>query len=169
MNMKITTLLLASHGTVGAQAAEREALDLLAAQPGATALHHLVVVPDFWKGMMGDDWLNNAVTQIRFGRYVENQIAREMAEEVARVADAAQALGIDYSHELVLGKPAACLQHSARRGPSGEGAFDLVVIGSPRPKGVSGLRSRMVIEPLTRGLGVRLMIVPYPGDDLDAR
>jgi hypothetical protein len=25
------------------------------------------VVPDLWKGMLGDDWLNNAVTQARFG------------------------------------------------------------------------------------------------------
>jgi hypothetical protein len=50
-------ILLASHGTPGARAAEAAAFDLCA-QEGR--VHHLVVVPDFWKGMLGDDWLNNA-------------------------------------------------------------------------------------------------------------
>lgn len=50
-------ILLASHGTPGARAAERAAFDLCAADG---RLCHLVIVPDFWKGMLGDDWLNNA-------------------------------------------------------------------------------------------------------------
>jgi hypothetical protein len=57
-------ILLASHGTAGARAAEAAALDRCA---GGATLHQLVVVPDLWKGMLGDDWLNNAVTQARFG------------------------------------------------------------------------------------------------------
>ncbi len=158
-----SSVLLASHATPGARAAERAALELLAGQSGETALHHLVVVPDFWKGMMGDDWLNNAVTQIRFGQYVENQITREVAADIAPVADAAAALNIAYSHELVLGKPAACLRSCARRGLPGGGAFDLVVIGSPRPHGAPGLRSRMALDSLTQELDVTLMIVPHPG------
>jgi len=172
MTMKIKNLLLASHGTPGGRVAEQAALDLcsaqsqFAAQPAA--LHHLVVAPDFWKGMMGDDWLNNAVTQIRFGNYVENQIAKEVAVEVERVATAAEAAGIAYSTELVLGKPADCLVATAQRGPKGGGpegggVYDLVVIGSPRPRGVPGLRSRMALETLVRGLGAPLMIVPHPG------
>jgi nucleotide-binding universal stress UspA family protein len=40
---------------------------------------------------------------------------------------------------------------------------DLVVIGSPRPTGVRGLRSRMQLEALVRGLAVPLLIVPHPG------
>jgi len=163
MTLNIKTVLLASHGTPGARAAERAALDLCCAQAVPAALHHLVVVPDFWKGMMGDDWLNNAVTQIRFGKYVENQIARETAEEVDRVAKAAEASGLAYSSELALGKPADCLIASAERGPNGVGAFDIVVIGSPRPRGAPGLRSRMDLETLVRGLGVALMVVPHPG------
>ncbi|MBI3917985.1 MAG: hypothetical protein HY322_13365 [Betaproteobacteria bacterium] len=43
-------ILLASHGTPGARAAESIALAL--AMPGAT-LFHLTVVPDFWRGMPG--------------------------------------------------------------------------------------------------------------------
>ena len=39
---------------------------------------------------------------------------------------------------------------------------DLVVIGSPRPKGVSGLRSRMHPEQLAGALAMPLLVVPYP-------
>ena len=82
--MTYQKILLASHGTDGAKAAETQALDLCARQSPKPSIHHLLVVPDFWKGMMGDDWLNNAVTQIRFGKYVENQLANEAAD--ARLA-----------------------------------------------------------------------------------
>ena len=81
-------ILLASHGTPGARAAERVALDLCA--PGGR-LHHLVVVPDFWKGMLGDDWLNNAAVHVRFGRYVENQLEREIVEHAAGGGDGGEA------------------------------------------------------------------------------
>ena len=46
-------------------------------------LSQLVVVPDFWKGMMGDDWLNNATTRDTYGRHVERQLECEIEEEVA--------------------------------------------------------------------------------------
>jgi len=38
----------------------------------------------------------------------------------------------------------------------------LVVIGSPRPAGQRGLRSRMQLESLVRSLAVPLLIVPHP-------
>ncbi|HDZ79452.1 MAG TPA: universal stress protein, partial [Gammaproteobacteria bacterium] len=49
-------VLLASHGTVGAQAAEQMAIRMCSS---GAKLHHLIVVPSLWKGMTGDDWLNN--------------------------------------------------------------------------------------------------------------
>ncbi len=39
---------------------------------------------------------------------------------------------------------------------------DLVVIGSPRKKGEEGLRSRMELEKLVRGLKCPLLIAPHP-------
>lgn len=153
--MDIKKLILASHGTPGAKAAEDLAFELCA-QSGAP-LRHLLVVPDFWKGMMGDDWLNNAVTQARFGDYVESQLAKEAADEVQRLAARAKDLGIRYSDEVRLGKPAACLLAACQRG-----AYDLAVIGSPRPKRSPGLRSRMDLELLARSLPARLMTVPHP-------
>ena len=153
--MGIKKLILASHGTTGARAAEDVALELC--QENGASLHQLLVVPDFWKGMMGDDWLNNAVTRIRFGDYVENQLAGDAAGEIDRLAKAAALLGGTYSHDIRLGRPADCLAEACAAG-----AFDLAVIGSPRPKGSPGLRSRMDLERLARSLPTRLMTVPHP-------
>jgi nucleotide-binding universal stress UspA family protein len=147
-------ILLASHGTPGARAAEAAALDRCA---GRSGLHQLVVVPDLWKGMLGDDWLNNAVTQARFGRYVEAQLGREIVAEVARLQEAAAARGVSCSAEAMQGDPARCLVAASRKAD-----YRLVVIGSPRPKGLEGLRSRMSLETLVRGLRVPLLVIPYP-------
>jgi nucleotide-binding universal stress UspA family protein len=154
--MKIKSVLVASHGTAGAVAAEKVALDLCG-EKGAR-LHHFVVVPDFWKGMTGDDWLNNAASRIRYGRYVENELQREIAEHAAKLADAAEKLGIPFGHSFALGKPAECLIEAAKAGK-----YDLVVIGSPRPKGTPGFRSRMAVETLAKGLGLPFLVVPHPG------
>jgi nucleotide-binding universal stress UspA family protein len=128
----------------------------LAARGGR--LSQLVVVPDFWKGMMGDDWLNNASTRDAYGRHVEQQLEREIEVEVARVRARAAEIGLRYERRVVLGKPAECLIESAAMLKP-----DLVVIGFPRPAGVRGLRSRMQLETLVRGLAVPLLIVPHPG------
>ncbi len=146
--------LIASHGTPGARAAEEAAFDRCGK---GGVLHHLVVVPEFWKGMLGDDWLNNAVTRARFGRYVECQLEREIAEDSARLADEAARRGVAYSHEFRLGKPADCVLASARAAD-----FALVVIGSPRPPRAPGYRSRMDVAVLVRGLKAPLLIVPHP-------
>ena len=146
-------ILLASHGTPGARAAERAALEMAAAE-GAEVVH-LYVVPEFWRGMRGDDWLNNAATQETFGNYVEGELAREARDEVERLAADARAAGVTLSSRAMFGAPADCLLKAAREeGP------DLVIMGMPRPKGESGYSSRMKLDPLVRGLDVRLLIVP---------
>ncbi len=153
--MKISRLILASHGTPGARAAEEVAFELCVANKAA--LHHQLVVPDFWKWMMGDDWLNNAVTRERFGTYVESELAREADEVVARLAKRAEQSGIPYSNEFHIGKPALCLV-----GACENGMFDIAVIGAPRPRGAEGLRSRMDTGVLARSLKTCLLIVPHP-------
>jgi nucleotide-binding universal stress UspA family protein len=153
--MNARRILLASHGTPGAKAAEAAAFALCA--PGGH-IHHLVVVPDFWKGMLGDDWLNNAAVHVRFGRYVEGQLEREIVAHAETVAAEAKRRGLGYDCELRFGRPADCLVIAA-----GKGGFDLVVVGSPRPKGVAGLRSRLDLETLAKGLTVPLWMAPHPG------
>jgi nucleotide-binding universal stress UspA family protein len=153
--MKLKKLILASHSTPGAKTAEDEAFRLC--KENGAAMHHLLVVPDFWKGMMGDDWLNNAGTQIIYGNYLENQLVQEVAAEIERLSERAKKNGIAYTDEVHLGKPAPCLIDACEKGN-----FDLAVIGSPRPKGAEGYRSRMDLELLARSLKTRLLIVPHP-------
>jgi nucleotide-binding universal stress UspA family protein len=145
-------ILLASHGTRGALAAEKTALSLCV--PG-TVLHHLIVVPDLWKGMMGDDWLNNASTRDTYGRYVESQLEAEVRRHLARLRRMAQKRRCRYRPEVVVGKPAECLLAHARRGK-----VDMVVLGAPRPQGRAGLRSRMLTEAVLRSLKIPLLVVP---------
>jgi nucleotide-binding universal stress UspA family protein len=146
-------VLVASHGTPGAQAAERAAFELCRAR----RLSHLIVVPDLWRGMMGDDWLNNASTREIYGKYVENELQREIQSHIDRVRPHAVARDIAYEFRVVLGKPTDCLLEFSR-----EAAPDLVVIGSPRPKGTSGLRSRMHPGHLAGALAMPLLVVPHP-------
>jgi nucleotide-binding universal stress UspA family protein len=60
---------------------------------------------------------------------------------------------------MVQGKPVECLIRRAAKGPA-----DLIVLGSPRPKGQVGLRSRMLDEKLFRSLRVPVIIAPHPHD-----
>jgi len=152
--LKTRHILLASHGTDGARAAEKTALALC---PKGGTLHHLIVVPDFWKGMMGDDWLNNAMTQDTYGRYIESQLEDEVRSHIRRLQKLATKRRIRYRPDMVLGKPTDCLIERARRT-----GLSLVVMGSPRPRGKTGLRSRIDTDKLVRALRVPLLIVPYP-------
>lgn len=149
-------ILLASHDTEGARAAEVEAL--ARARAAGAGLHLLVVVPEFWQGMCGDDWLNNAATRDRFGKYVEGELEREIRAHAERLDGAAREAGVALSVEVRQGDPATCLLEAVRATPP-----DLVVIGTPRPKGRPGYRSRMKVETLVQGLGVPLLVVPHPG------
>lgn len=153
--LQVQRVLIASHGTPGGRAAERLALELAA--PDAT-IFHLVVVPDFWRGMMGDDWLNNASTRAAYGRHVEAELAREIEEHRVALEQAVRAGGRHYELKVVLGQPdAALLDYAATLRP------DIVVIGAPRPKGAPGLRSRMRVEKLAGALAAPLLVVPHPG------
>ena len=147
-------VLIASHGTPGAQAAEAAALAWCRA---GGRLSHLEVVPDLWRGMQGDDWLNNASTRDTYGKYVENELQREIDTHVARLRAQAVAAGVAYEFKVMLGKPTECLLAYCR-----DTAPALVVIGAPRPKGLSGLRSRMHAEGLVAGLNAPLLIIPHP-------
>jgi hypothetical protein len=149
------TILLASHGTEGARAAER--LALTQCTKGALLIHFLVV-PDFWRGIMGDDWLNNASTQADFEDYLSDTIENEIREHSRRVERAARKRGVRYRIELVSGKPSECLAVRLKRG-----GVELAVLGSPRPKGMTGFRSRMLTEEMLRKPKKTLILIaPHP-------
>ena len=147
-------ILLASHGTEGAQAAEKKVLEMCTDDVRVT---HLLVVPEFWKGMLGDDWLNNHVTRRRFEDYLEKELNDEVNGHIRRVRDQLADLGAQAVHEVVLGRPDRCLVDACE-----QTAFDLVVMGSPRPRGSSGLRSRMTTRHAAQRLKTSKLVVPHP-------
>lgn len=147
-------VLLASHNTEGARAAERMVWQLCTED---STVHHLVVVPSLWKGMTGDDWLNNGSTRDRFRSYLENELESEVREHISRMETEAEQQSINYSVEVMVGEPGECLASASQSQP-----YDLIVMGSPRPKGKQGIRSRMRTERLTHSLQAPLLIVPYP-------
>jgi nucleotide-binding universal stress UspA family protein len=146
-----STLLLAHHGTAGARRAETLAFEL--GVPGVTAIVHALVVPEFWAGMQGDDWLNNASTRDVFARYLEGRLAEENAAQVEALEQRCRESGFAYRPLLRLGDPARCVVDLAR-----EERAELVVIGPPRPRGEPGYRSRMDLETLARELPCPLLI-----------
>ncbi|RLJ68042.1 universal stress protein [Sulfurisoma sediminicola] len=148
-------LLLCHHGTAGANRAEALAHELTV--PGTTMIVHCLVVPELWAGMQGDDWLNNASTRDTFGSYVENMLENDARRELAGVAGRCKERGIAYEAVMRLGEPADVVLAVAT-----ETGADLVVIGPPRRKGEEGLRSRMDLEKLVRGLKCPLLIAPRP-------
>ena len=150
----INNVLSASHGTTGAQAAVSYALNIC--QPGAS-IRHLVVVPEFWKGMMGDDWLNNGISRDRYARYLESELGKEIDEHIDQVQQQTESKNFKYSHIIQMGEPHKCLISASL-----EQSYDLVVIGSVRPKGTPGLNSKMTLDKISGQLKTPLIIVPYP-------
>lgn len=146
-------ILLASHGTTGAQAAERAAVGLCA--PGGT-LYHLLVVPEFWKGMMATDWRNQSGARNEFARHLESELEKEIRDHRDRVAGLAAEKGLVYEFAMAQGDPTDLLLQFARTLTG----IDLVVLGTPRPRGVLGFRSRMLTNDVARSLGIPLLLVP---------
>lgn len=146
--------MLASHGTIGALEAEKEAFSLCA---DGALIHHLIVVPDFWKGMIGKDFLNDPSSVNGFGNYVESELESEIRKQTEKLAKAANRKKMRYDYQVVVGKPAEIMIKTAF-----SGKFDLAVIGSPRPKGSKGLRSRMDLDTIARNLKIPILIIPYP-------
>lgn len=148
----VARILLASHGTHGAQAAERAAVDLCAS--GGT-LYHLLIVPEFWKGMMATDWRNQSGARNAFARHLESELEKEIREHRDRVAGLADAKRLVHEFAMGQGDPAKLLVEFARTHE-----VDLVVLGTPRPRGVLGFRSRMLTDDVMRALGIPLLLVP---------
>ena len=153
---EVNKVLLASHGTDGAKAAEEVAFQLC--QEG-THLHHLVVVPTFWEGTTGDDWLQNGSVRNDFRRYLEGELGKEVDENLTRVGEAASKKGLNLTNEMVVGEPDEAILKACE-----QEKYDLVIMGSIRPKKVSGLRSRMLKDKMLQKLKTPVIIVPYPDE-----
>jgi len=153
--MNVRRILLASHGTAGARAADRTVL-ALCREPGIEVIH-LTVVPDLWRGAMGDDWLNNASTREQYCRHIESELGSEIERHRCELEPEIAARGARYRAQVMLGGPTECLIDLAA-----ETTPDLVVLGSRRPRGTSGLRSSVRVERLLARVASPLLIVPHP-------
>ena len=151
---KFNNILLASHGTIGACAAEQAAFNLCSSN---TCVTHLYVIPDLWRHILADDWLNNQITQERFGHYLEFELQQKAEENIYRVNTQIKNLGAQYKYKLFFGNPQKCLLSACN-----DNNFDVVITGSPRPKFKSGLRSRMMTKSLSRKLSSPYIQIPYP-------
>lgn len=107
--------------------------------------------------MQGDDWLNNAATRDTFGRYVEGMLEQDARRELSAVEAHCRERGLDYQGVLRFGEPVEVVLAVA-----GETGADLVVIGPPRRKGEAGLRSRMELDKLVRGIECPLLVAVRP-------
>lgn len=152
----VNNVLLVSHGTEGAIAAEQKAFEIC--QEG-THLHHLIVVPSFWKGTTGDDWLQNGSVRDNFRRYLEGELGKEVNENLVRIGKAAEENGLTLTNDMVVGEPDKCLLEASQ-----QETYDLIIMGNVRPRGKTGLRSRMLKESTIRKLKTPLFIVPYPNE-----
>jgi len=151
----ISKILLASHNSTGAKAAE--SLAIQTAELTHARIKHLIIVPEFWQWMTGDDWLNNAHTQKEYGNYVESELEREIIEHIERLKPIMLEKNIEYSYQLAKGAPDKMLLQQVEKED-----YDLVVIGSPRPKGVDGLNSKLLSKSLPSQINIPLLIAPYP-------
>ncbi len=147
-------LLLGQHGTDGARLAEQAAFDL--AVPEKTLIVHLLVVPDLWEGMQGDDWLNNASTRDTFGRYVEGLLEKDAADQLHALEARCTERKLTYKSILRMGDPTDCFIEVAS-----QEQITLAVIGPPRPKGILGYRSGMKLETIVRKIRAPLIIANY--------
>ena len=148
-------VLLASHGSIGARAAEQALFDMSLVD---LEVVHLYVVPELWKHMLGDDWLNNQITQERFGNYLETELADEAEVTKSRVESTLLKRDAKYKSLFVFGDPKICLLNVCE-----EYDFDLVITGSPRPNYISGLNSRMLTNSIKKNLHTTLLQIPHPG------
>ena len=146
--------LLASHGSVGGVAAENAAIAYCAQ---GDELDHLYVIPSWWAHMTGDDWLNNGVSRNRYREYLESELMKESQVTIMRVSEKCQQKNIRYHSIVVVGETNHALyQHAQIKD------YATVFIGSHRPKGMAGIRDRMLTKNILTSLDNKLAVIDYP-------
>ena len=147
-------ILLASHGSRGAIAAEQAAIYACKHQD---QIHHLYVVPSWWADMTGDDWLNNGVSRNRFRHYLENELSNDSQETISRIKRACANKHIEYSLSMIVGNSEKTLHQIAS-----DCVYNHIFIGEMRPRHTSGLNDRMLTRKNRQTFQHVLNIIPHP-------
>lgn len=144
-------ILLATHGTPGAQKAEA-----LAAQWARTTGAQLLVLSvanEAWKDMTCDDWLNTSTTRNTFGSYVEGQISAEVERLHGRIREDMNDLDPEFL--CIVGKPAEAIAEAARQTEA-----DVLIIGARQKKQAPGFKDRVMAKELHPLLPCPVVIAP---------
>jgi nucleotide-binding universal stress UspA family protein len=148
-----TNVLVASHGTQGAQAAEDLALKI--AIRFESVLNLVTVINENWQHMTGDDWLNTSACRNQFRRHVESEVNGEADEVIGRVRSRASESGIQFRHVKTVGIPVVEILNVADTISA-----DLIVVGARQIKQDLGFKSRLPWEKFIESSRIPVIIAP---------
>lgn len=154
-------ILLCTHGTPGAQHAEKWVFEKLLPLCRGAKLSILTVINQDWSVMTGDDWLNSSATRNAFRRHIDDQLAEEIDADwrrIKRTYPQAQEAGF----KRIFGPVEQTFAEAAHKWNC-----DLIVVGPFQKKQGKGFKARVhnkVLHPL---LHVPLMVAPGALHDHD--
>lgn len=144
-------ILLATHGTPGAQKAEALAKQW-ADQYGAHVTV-LSIINEAWGDMTCDDWLNTSTTRNNFGSYVAGEIAKEIDVVWNRIRDDFNGVDIDFLSKG--GKLEDVLAEAANKVQP-----DVVIMGAWQKNQAPGFRDRFENKRLHPQMPCPLVVAP---------
>lgn len=147
-------ILLCTHGTPGAQLAEKWVFNNLCTGLPQAQITVLTVVNQDWNLMVGDDWLNTSATRNTFRSHVDTQLASEIEEDWARIRQT-YALAEACTFKRIFGPVEETFVEVAH-----QLECDLIVIGPFQKKQGRGFKSRVQNKVLHPLLKVPLLIAP---------
>ncbi len=120
-------ILLATHGSDGAQKAEDVALRL--AKENKAKLSVLYITHASWATMPGIDWLNRSNTRMRFARHMEEELGNDAKIIIENFQKKAKKAGVKADIIKVVSEPYdAIIEQSKKIKP------DIIVIGAPQKR-----------------------------------
>lgn len=147
-------ILLCTHGTPGAQRAERLVFEQLAANGAPVSIAVLTVINEDWKLMTGDDWLNSSRTRNDFRLHVTRQVSVEIDEDWARLKEAFPGSAhAEFIKEV--GPVEETIAQTAR-----DHGCDLIVIGPYQKKQGRGFKARIQNKKFHQLLPCPLLVAP---------
>lgn len=144
-------ILLATHGTPGAQKAEALAATLV--RQNDAELIVLSIFNDDWKHMTGDDWLNTSTTRSRFADYVEEQVNGEMDLLEHRLRQQFEGIQVRFLRRSGVVEEVLCETAT-------EVGADLLLMGAYQKKQAPGFKARFENRKLHPILPCPLLVAP---------
>ncbi|MDX1763706.1 MAG: universal stress protein [bacterium] len=147
-------ILLCTHGTPGAERAEKLVFERFVDNGAGAHITVLTVINEDWKLMTGDDWLNSSRTRNDFRLHVARQVSAEIDEDWARLKKsyppAAQAHFI---------KEVGPVEETIAETARSQGC-DLIVIGPYQKKQGRGFKARIENKRFHHHLSCPLLVAP---------